>query len=295
MKELVIISGKGGTGKTSITAALASLAKNAVLADCDVDAADLHLVLEPRVIEKESFTGGKIAEIDPARCTQCSRCLEICRFGAITEKFHIQPIACEGCGVCVWTCPEQAIDFKPRKNGEWFISKTRFGTMVHAKLGIAEENSGKLVTRVRKEAREIADKQKAELLLVDGPPGIGCPVIASIGGADHVLIVTEPSLSAIHDMQRVIELCNHFKVPASLCINKADINKELTETIGTFCKKNGIIVAAKIPFDSKLTRAQLAGKTIMEIDQGPLSEKFNTLWKTIDSRLHTVDTSKQEV
>ncbi|MBD3375370.1 P-loop NTPase [candidate division KSB1 bacterium] len=294
MKELVIISGKGGTGKTSITAAFAGLAKHAVLADCDVDAADLHLVMAPKVVQQESFIGGKVAEIDPRRCSQCGQCLQVCRFDAITVDFRIQPIACEGCGVCVWNCPEKAIDFNPRKSGDWFISKTRFGTMVHAKLGIAEENSGKLVTKVRKQAREVAEKQKAEFLLVDGPPGIGCPVIAAIGGADHALIVTEPSRSAIHDMKRTIELCNHFKIPMTVCINRADINKELTGSIEIFCQDNGIVVAGKIPYDSALTKAQIAGKTITEFDNGPLQDLFVQLWQSLSARIQVKEPINQE-
>ena len=294
MKELVIISGKGGTGKTSITAALASMTENAVLADCDVDAADLHLIMAPDIIHKESFIGGKIAEIDSARCSQCGQCLNICRFDAITEDFRIQPFACEGCRVCVWNCPENAIDFNPRKSGDWFISETRFGPMVHAKLGIAEENSGKLVTQVRKQAREVAEKRKAEFLFIDGPPGIGCPVIAAIGGADHALIVTEPSRSAIHDMERAIDLCNHFKIPMTVCINRADINKELTGSIETFCKNKGIVVAGKIPYDSALTKAQIAGKTITEFDDGPLQDHFKQLWQSLSTRIQVKEPINQE-
>jgi MinD superfamily P-loop ATPase len=294
MKELVIISGKGGTGKTSITAAFASLANHAVLADCDVDAADLHLVMAPKVMHKESFIGGKVAEIDPARCSQCGQCLEVCRFDAITEDFRIQAIACEGCGVCVWNCPENAIDFIPRKSGDGFISETRFGTMVHAKLGIAEENSGKLVTRVRKQAREVAEKQKADFLLIDGPPGIGCPVIAAIGGADHALIVTEPSRSAIHDMERAIDLCDHFKIQVSVCINKSDINKDLTRTIEIFCQDKGIMVVGKIPYDPALTEAQIAGKTITEFDDGPLQDRFKQLWQSLSTRIQVKEPFNQE-
>lgn len=281
MKELVVISGKGGTGKTSILGALASLATNAVLADCDVDAANLHVLLKPNVQKRTSFFGGKIAAIDPERCTACGRCRELCRFDAITSDFQVDEIACEGCGVCVWNCPEQAIAFQEHENGEWFISRTRFGDMVHAKLGIAEENSGKLVTLVRNEAKKLATSNDRDLLLVDGPPGTGCPVIAAIGGADAVLIVVEPTLSAIHDMKRVVELAEHFDIPGAVVINKYDLNQELSEDIKTFCQGKDIPIAGILPYDLAIVRAQLEGKTIVEAAEQKLRNQFINLWEVI--------------
>jgi len=281
MKELVIISGKGGTGKTSVVSSFASLAKNAVFADCDVDAADLHLILEPEIKKRELFTGGKIAHIDSDKCTSCGICRDLCRFDAISEDFVVDEISCEGCGLCVWNCPVDAIAFEPTISGEWFISETRYGPMVHAKLGIANENSGKLVTLVRKEAKEIATKENLDLILVDGPPGIGCPVIASIGSADMLLVVAEPSLSAIHDMKQVLDLARHFKVPATACVNKYDINPELTASIESYCKEQSIPFLGKIPYDLQVTQAQMAGKSTVEFADGKLKESLSSLWERV--------------
>jgi len=231
MKELVIISGKGGTGKTSLMAAFASLAGNMVLCDADVDAADLHLITAPRVKERHDFQGGHTAIINQDKCTQCGICQDLCKWNAVSDDFEVDSIACEGCGVCVYLCPEKAIDFPLNTCGEWFISDTGFGPMVHARLGIAEENSGKLVSLVRKKAKELADEKKLDLILTDGPPGVGCPVIAAIGGASGVLIVTEPTVSGKHDMERVVRLAAHFKVPAMVCVNKYDLNLDQTHAI----------------------------------------------------------------
>ena len=213
MKELIVISGKGGTGKTSLMAAFASLAENKVLCDADVDAADLHLIMAPEVRERRDFQSGNTAVIDQDKCTECGQCLDLCRWNAISNDFEVNAIACEGCGVCVYFCPEKAIDFPENTCGEWFVSDTRFGPMVHARLGIAEENSGKLVTLVRQQAGKLAEAKNLDLILTDGPPGVGCPVIASVGGATAVLIVTEPTVSGVHDMQRVAQLAAHFKFP----------------------------------------------------------------------------------
>lgn len=241
MKEMVIISGKGGTGKTSIVASFAALADKCVVADADVDAADLHLVLEPTIVHREDFSGGSRARITSEQCTACGKCEEVCRFDAISydgpgngkvdKTYRIDPIACEGCGVCAYFCAEKAIEFGPVVNGQLFVSETRCGPMVHAKLGIAEENSGKLVTAVRKEARQLAEKQERELIIVDGPPGIGCPVIASLTGASLAFIVTEPTLSGEHDLHRVLELTRHFGIPAAVCVNKWDLNPSMAEQI----------------------------------------------------------------
>ena len=264
MKELVVISGKGGTGKTSIMAAFASLAKNKVLCDADVDAADLHLLTDPEIKKRYDFQGGGIAVIDPDKCTQCGLCRELCRWEAISEQFEVDSIECEGCGVCVDFCPEQAIEFPLSTCGQWFISDTRFGPMVHARLGIAEENSGKLVTLIRQEAKKLAEKNKLDLIITDGPPGVGCPVIASIGGAAALLIVTEPTVSGLHDMERVAQLAAHFKVPGMVCVNKFDLNTDQTQAIEKLAKEKNITVLERIPFDPIFTKSMVQGKTIFE-------------------------------
>ena len=286
MKELVVLSGKGGTGKTSLMAALASMGQNSVLCDADVDAADLHLLLAPDVQQQTDFMGGSIADIDADRCTQCGYCIELCRFDAISDDFVVDDISCEGCGVCVDLCPEQAIDFPIQKCGEWYVSDTRFGAMVHARLGIAQENSGKLVTLVRQEARKLAEAHRLELILTDGPPGVGCPVIASVGGATALLVVTEPTVSGLHDMQRVLELAAHFKVPCLVCINKFDLNLDQTAAIEAIAKERDIPVVGKIPFDPRFTESMVQGKTIFEYDlEGELGGTLKTLWDTIWQRL----------
>ncbi len=281
MKELVVISGKGGTGKTSVLGALAAQATNAVLADCDVDAANLHVLLKPHIQQQNEFYGGNVACIDAERCTECAICRDVCRFEAITSEFQVDEIACEGCGVCVWNCPEQAISFAPRKSGDWYISQTRFGDMVHAKLDIAAENSGKLVTLVRQKAKQLAEEKQRDLLLVDGPPGTGCPVIAAIGGADAVLIVVEPTLTAIHDMQRVIHLARHFDVRPLVAINKSDLNENLTRHIQEFCDQEDLPVVGSLPYDLAIVRAQLLGKTIFEVAERPLKQRFVNLWENL--------------
>jgi MinD superfamily P-loop ATPase len=291
VKEMVVISGKGGTGKTSIVAAFAALAKDAVLADCDVDAADLHLVLEPKIKQQSDFSGGKQAFIVAEKCVGCGKCQELCRFDAITfsgssndtvaKTFTIDPISCEGCKVCVEFCPVDAIEFNDSINGQWFISDTRFGPMVHARLGIAEENSGKLVTLIRKEAKRIADKQGKDLIIVDGSPGIGCPVIASIAGADLVLIVTEPTLSGKHDMQRVGELTANFGIPTIVCINKCDINPEIAGEIEENAHKQNLKVVAKIRYDEAFTKAQIMKCSVVEYTGGAVTEDIKALWRNV--------------
>ena len=266
MKEVVIISGKGGTGKTSLVAACASLAGNKVLCDADVDAADLHLITAPQIRESHDFQSGHTAIIDPDRCTRCGRCRDLCKWNAISDDFVVDPIECEGCGVCHYFCPEDAIDFPLNTCGEWFISDTRFGPMAHARLGIAEENSGKLVSLIRQEGRKLAEEHHLDLLLTDGPPGIGCPVIASLGGAAAVLIVTEPTVSGKHDMERVAGLAAFFKVPAALCVNKFDLNPEVAEAIEAFARNRDITVLGRIPFDPAFTAAMVRGKSIVEFD-----------------------------
>lgn len=284
MKQLTVISGKGGTGKTTITAAFAALAKNHVMADGDVDAADLHLILNPSIIKKESFYGGRIPVLDKSKCDECGLCVEHCRFDAI-HNFTIDPISCEGCGVCVYVCPLNAITMKENLCGHWFLSETRFGPMVHARLGIAEDNSGKLVTLVRQQARLLTENNGKDLIIIDGPPGTGCPVIAAIGGVDLVLVVTEPTLSGIHDLERVLEVARHFDVPAMVCINKADINPENAETIRSYCKQNNIEVVGELPYDPIVTKAMVAGKSIVEFDDGYISTGIKKMWKNVESSL----------
>lgn len=284
MKELVIISGKGGTGKTSITASFAALANHAVFADCDVDASDLHLILNPEISGRHDFYSGHEAVIREADCTGCGVCADLCRFDAIKrvgEQFQIEPSSCEGCGVCVEFCPAKAIDFPDRLCGEWFHSKTRFGTMVHARLGIGAENSGKLVSTVRSQAKQFAQAVQANWILVDGPPGTGCPVIASITGADAVLTVTEPTLSGQHDLQRVIELARHFKIPVFVCVNKWDINAEMTERIETAAANAGATVLTRIPYDTNVTKAQINAQCTVVHSNGPASQAIQNLWEKL--------------
>jgi len=289
MKEIVIISGKGGTGKTSITAAFASLTINKVMADCDVDAADLHLILSPKIQHEEDFYSGKTACIRQSDCTQCGKCLEVCQFDAISPDFVVDPVACEGCGVCVWFCPVNAIDFNDNLSGRWFISHTRFGPMVHAKLGIAEENSGKLVTLVRRQAKLLAEKEHLDYIIVDGAPGIGCPVISSITGASAVLVVTEPTLSGKHDMERVVSLATgHFQIPTFICVNKYDLNEEITEQIEKYCHDNNIGFVGKIPYDTIVTDAMVQAKTIIEFSERAISKEIHAMW---DKIIRSIDQS----
>ncbi len=294
VKELVVISGKGGTGKTSLVASFAALAKNSVLADCDVDAADLHLLAAPRVVRSEPFTGGKRARIDAELCVACGACKDLCRFGAILSErsagdglrvtYRVDPRACEGCSVCAWFCPSQAIQLEPAVNGEWFVSDTRFGPMVHAQLGTAEENSGKLVTLVRMAARRIAEKRQIDLVIVDGSPGIGCPVIASITGADMVLVVTEPTPSGLHDMECVADLIRHFRIPAALCINKWDLNAGMSSVIEDRARKRKMALSGRVRYDRAVTEAQLKGRTAVEYSQEGSASDIRQVWKRV-SRL----------
>ena len=287
MKEITVISGKGGTGKTSLVASLVSLAPKPVVADCDVDAADLHLVLDPQVKQVYDFSGGKTAQIVPDKCTDCGKCYELCRFGAVIEDKSNEPayvidhIACEGCGVCSHFCPEKAITFEPSVNGKWYISDTRYGPMVHAKLGIAEENSGKLVSLVRSQAKTIAENEDLYYIIVDGPPGIGCPVIASVTGSDYVLIVTEPTLSGEHDLERVMELINYFRIPAFLCINKYDINTEMSDQIEKKARAAGIKIAGRIRYDRAVTDAQIKRLPVVEFTYAPVAMDIRNMWNSL--------------
>jgi MinD superfamily P-loop ATPase len=284
MKQIAVISGKGGTGKTTITASFAALAHDVVIADCDVDAATLHLLLHPQIMETQEFRGSKLAVIDGTKCVECGLCREACRFDAISNDLKIDPFLCEGCGVCVAVCPQTAASLEERICGHAFISKTKYGTMSHARLNPGEANSGKLVTLVRHNARQIAEKEKRKLILIDGPPGIGCPVIASVSGVNVGLVVTEPTMSGIHDFKRALQLLNHFHVLPFVCINMYDINKRNTETIVRYCDKNQVEVAGKIPFDPLVTEAMVAGKTIVEYrPESSVSREIETIWKRIAS------------
>jgi MinD superfamily P-loop ATPase len=281
LKQITVLSGKGGTGKTTITASFAVLANKLVIADCDVDAPDLHMLLHPKPIETQGFKGPKLAEIDPAKCVECGLCQETCRFEAITD-FKVDPILCEGCSTCTLVCPEDAISLKERISGQAYISKSKYGLMSHALLFPGEANSGKLVTLVRLNARQIAEKENCNMILIDGPPGIGCPAIASVSGVDVGVIVTEPTVSGIHDMKRVLRLLAHFNVLPLVCINKYDINIGNTQEIAGFCKKRNIEVVGKVPFDAIVTKAMVSEKTVIEYSpESIVSKSIDEMWKYI--------------
>ncbi len=290
MKEIVVLSGKGGTGKTSITAALAVLAGDkAIIADTDVDAANMHLLLQPDFGNETEFYSGVLAVIDQDICTHCGICMETCRFGAIsveTGQVVVNKLDCEGCGYCARVCPEQAIAMHPRKSGHRFVSNTRNGNcMVHARLDIGAENSGKLVASVKKEARELALSKNKDYVLVDGSPGIGCPVVSSLAGANYVVLVTEPSLSGIHDLKRVHSLISRFRIKTGCIINKHDLNPELSEEVNRFLEEKGIDHLADLPFDLEFTRAMVNGRTVAEPDS-PLRDLFEKIWKKIQLKVN---------
>jgi len=303
MNELVVISGKGGTGKTSVVASFAALAEKAVLADCDVDAADLHLVLPPAILERHTFSGGSRARIVPERCTACGKCEELCRFGAVSsevpsngrfgETFRVDPIACEGCGVCAWFCEENAVDFAAAENGQWFVSDTRCGPMVHARLDVAAENSGKLVTQLRQAAGQVAWSKGLELVICDGSPGIGCPVIASLTRASLALIVVEPTMSGMHDFERIARLTRRLAVPALVAVNKADLNAAVAERLEAAADSLGIVPVGRIPYDPEVTRAQIAASSVVEASTGPAAEAITTTWHRVEERLRGSAPSQQ--
>jgi len=282
MKEIVVLSGKGGTGKTTLVGSLAALAENKVLADCDVDAADLHLLLSPLERQKNEFWSGQAACIDTDLCTQCGLCQEICRFDAI-KNFKVDPVSCEGCRFCFLICPDKAITMKDRMSGHWFVSDTRFGPLVHARLGVAQENSGKLVAIVRQQAKKIAKEEGKDWILCDGPPGIGCPVISSLSGANMALLVTEPTLSGMHDLDRVLDVCKHFGIRAMVCINKYDLNEENAERIESQCRKRGVEIAGKIPFDNIVTESIVLGIPLVEHSGGRVAQEIKNIWRTVSA------------
>ncbi len=294
MKEIVVISGKGGTGKTSLTAAFAYLGgKGVIVADSDVDAADMHLLLEPDFQESEDFYSGELAEIDPEACIDCGKCAEICRFDAIANEngsYRVKALDCEGCGYCARICPTEAITMQPQNVGKWYISAIkRDSTMVHARLGIAAENSGKLVARVKNEAKRIAAEQQKNLVLVDGSPGIGCPVVSSLSGADFVVLVTEPTVSGMHDLERVYELVRKFGIRAGCIINKASLNDDVSQTIHRFLEENQIIHIADLPYDENFTVAMTQAKTIVEFDNAQLGHKVEESWVRICNVVNSLE------
>jgi len=284
-KELTVISGKGGTGKTSITAAFAAVAQSAVLADCDVDAADLHLILKPDIIDTIPFTGLKIAIRDEETCTGCGLCRDNCRFEVFSQDLTMRPDRCEGCGVCAHVCPVDAIEMADRSAGEAYMSNTRFGPMSHARLFAAQEGSGMLVSLVRKNALALAKEHDRDLVIVDGPPGTGCPVISAITGADLVLVVTEPTVSGAHDLHRVLEVADHFEIPRSVCINKSDINTLKTREIDEFCKRSDIPLVGVLPYDNDFTRAMIEEKSIIEHGDCSASRAVREMFSKITEML----------
>jgi len=293
MHEIIVISGKGGTGKTSITAALAQIAGSTVICDLDVDAPDLHLLLSPAHQRSEEFWSGHVAQIQPEVCTLCGTCVDLCRFDAIElggGQPVIRPLKCEGCKVCVALCPSGAIAFNPKHCGNWYISDTRFGPMVHAQLFPAEENSGRLVALLRKEARELAESRGLDMILSDGPPGIGCPVISSLSGTTLAVIVTEPTPSGEHDLQRVISLCEHFKVRMAVMVNKWDLSPEMTAHIEKVCERKAIPVIGKLPHDPAFTLSMVQAKTIMEYGSPELGRLLQESWERV---VHTLKTKNQ--
>ncbi|RZN13991.1 MAG: (4Fe-4S)-binding protein [Methanosarcinales archaeon] len=286
MKQITIISGKGGTGKTTLVASFAALAKNVVIADCDVDAPDLHLILHPEIIRKEEFRGLKVAAMDKTKCIECGKCEETCRFKAISDTesgYVVNPARCEGCGVCAFVCDQDAITLTERISGHAFISKTKYGTMAHAQLNVAEETSGKLVTVVRNSAQRVAEEEESDLILIDGSPGIGCPVIASLTGVDLALVVTEPTMSGLHDLKRIMDVTRHFGIATVVCINKCDINEENSRRITEFCQEHEVAIVRNIPYDPVVTDAMVAGMPVVEFSNCAVSDAIKEIWVSIKS------------
>jgi MinD superfamily P-loop ATPase len=304
MLELALASGKGGTGKTSLVGALAELVGPTVLVDCDVDAADLHLIVPHRVIEKHDFRASFRASINVDKCTGCGLCIEQCRFSAISMKpdqdvtcgirFTVDPLACEGCGLCAHLCAPEAINFEEIVSGKWFLSESDLGPFLHAQLGVAQSNSGRLVSLLRQKAKEIADAQGHSTVIVDGPPGIGCPTIATITNASYLLIVTEPSVSALHDMERLADLATHFKIRCGIFLNKCDINEKIANQIEKLAAKRKLPIHGKLPYDSTFTQAQLKGRTYAHSGSAAGIEVIRNTWKSVLSNAgYKFSTDKQ--
>jgi MinD superfamily P-loop ATPase len=291
LRQIVILSGKGGTGKTTVAAALAHVASQEatlVLADADVDAANLELVLSPHLEEETAFTGGGMAVIDPELCIACGRCHDVCRFEAIihnSEGYTVDEIDCEGCGACTIACPVEAIELQDRQDGRWFRSQARYGPLFHAHLFAGRENSGKLVTLVKGHAHALALKEGADYLLVDGPPGIGCPVIAAVSGADLALLVTEPSVAGAHDLHRIVGVTRHFGVPSLACINKWDLSPAQAGEIAAWCEGQGVPVVGRIPFDQVVTRAMVEGQPVTAYGDGPVNRAMRDLWTAVKRQI----------
>jgi MinD superfamily P-loop ATPase len=290
MKQIVVLSGKGGTGKTTVTAALAHLAgedpgTRSILVDADVDAANLELLLNPQIIETHEFIGGQVAVIATDLCSGCGLCANVCRFDAVRADngfYTIDPMACEGCATCTTQCPDTAITILPQVSGRWFSSTSRYGPLFHARLSPAQESSGKLVTLLKRQARARAMEESYQLMIVDGPPGIGCPAIAAVSGADLVIVVTEPTAAGIHDMQRVLNLTAHFGIQTLVCINKVDLHPAGTDTITGYCQQHGLPIIGQLPFDLSITEAMVHGQTIMAyLPDSPISRVLRAIWQDV--------------
>lgn len=291
MKEILIVSGKGGTGKTSIIGSFAHLADNKILVDCDVDASDLHLLLSPRPTEEHEFKSGVKARVEADKCSSCGMCAELCQFDSIIMKDTavISELNCEGCGVCAHFCPEECIILDENHCGSWYVAVTDYGTLVHAQLFAGEENSGKLVSFIKNKARELAEETSTELILIDGAPGVGCPVIASLSNVDLAVVITEPTLSGQHDLERILDLTDHFKIPALICVNKWDLHPEMSDTIEAACKARGVELLGKIPFDPKVIDCQLQGLPVTSNGTSPASLSIRDIWKNLHQKINSLD------
>jgi MinD superfamily P-loop ATPase len=298
VKQLVILSGKGGTGKTSLAAAFAHLAARrdgptlvrTVLADADVDAANLELVLRPRLLEQHEFTGGSKAVINPDKCNGCGLCEQVCRFDAVqlqAGQYRVDLVACDGCAACVYQCPEQAIRMEPQLAGHWFRSESDAGPLFHAALRPAHENSGKLVTLVKQQARLLGLDEGYQVVIVDGPPGVGCPVISAASGADLAVIIAEPTVAGIHDLERVVQTTTHFRIPTLVCINKADVFPAGAAQIETYCREHDIEMIGRIPFDVTVTEAMVQGEPVTAYrSDAPASQAMQAIWQSVATQLN---------